>query len=400
MMEPPYYYAMPETSVFMVIVYLLFVAVVTCYMYVMLNMTYIKQNWQKEKCRYGLVIGGEKNVEECSQQLLKQVVDNSTKPFYYTADVMSQFFRELAAQKNVIGNALEYVKSQIVNIVNKILEVISKLFIPIQITLTTLFNIFSKVKAVILSQMYFTLGTMLTMKTAIETMINAIIVVLVALVAVIIVTMLIPFGWGIAVSFLAIFLSISIPLAAFVAIMSGVTKLNIHKMPKKPHMCFDEYTSIHLRSGEIKQISSLIIGDVLKDGSIVTATLTLSAKNTRMYYLNGVFVTGTHLVKHWSTWIPVETHPNSIRIPWYTSPLVYCVNTTSGQLVIGEDVYTDWDEMLTSDFVLCPNNTPVVLRDRMVSIHDCKVGDILLNGNVITGIVNAIEGYHLYVDEL
>ena len=172
MMEPPYYYAIPETSVLMVIVYFLFVSVVTCYMYVMLNMEYIKQNWQKEKCRYGLVIGGEKNVAECSQQVLKQVVDKSTKPLYYTADVLSQFFRELAAQKSVIGNALEYVKSQIVNIVNKILEVISKLFIPVQITLTTVFNIFSKVKAVILAQMYFILGTMLTMKTAIETIIN------------------------------------------------------------------------------------------------------------------------------------------------------------------------------------------------------------------------------------
>ena len=170
-------------------------------------------------------------------------------------------------------------------------------------------------------------------------------------------------------------------------------------MPKKPHMCFDEYTAIPLHTGEIRYISCLKLGDVLADGSIVTATLKLSAQNTRMYYLNGVFVTGTHLVNHLYTWIPVESHPDSVPIPWYTSSLVYCVNTTSGKLSIKQDVYTDWDEMLTSDFVLSPNNTPVVLRDRIASIRDCKVGDILVDGNIITGIVSAVEGYHLYVDE-
>ena len=404
MQQPDYTVITPEMSVFTTILFLLVTVVVITYMYVNLNIEYIKKDWNKQRCGYGIVIGDADNLTYCAQGVLNDVVNTSTKPLYAGTTLVSRFYNVLKAQVEGIGQMLVYIKTQFANIVGKLVNMVYNLFIPIQIMVTTCLTMFAKVKAIMVAQLYFLISSLLTMKSFMSALINAIIVVLVALAALIISMMVIPFGWGIALGFLAIFVSISIPLTAFVAGMSKVVNLNIHKIPSKPHVCFDRYTMIGMRNTHPCPIYKLRVGDVLQDGSIVTSTLEISRQTAKMYYLHNVFVTGTHLVKYKTTWIPVETHPDSLHIPSYNEDIVYCVNTNTGVLEIGSTLFTDWNEMLPDDFVLISPNDKVQLVNRSIPVQECRLGDEMYDHRIITGIAITTHKdrsgiwYHLYYD--
>ena len=403
-LEPSYTVITPEMSVITMGLIIIGCVMVTIYVYVLTNMEYIKKNWDTQRCRYGIVIGDNKNLNDCAQHIVKKVVDNSTKPIYIGANLVTRMYTELKNQVGGLGTMLVYIKNQISSIFGRIIGIVYNLFIPLQVILTTFMNMFSKIRAIMIAQLYFLIASLTTMKSFMAALINAIIIVMMALAALIIAMMIVPFGWGVALAFLAIFVSISIPLGIFVTAMSKVINLNIYKIPKKPNVCFDKYTMLSLKNGTNVPIYLANIGDILQDGSIITSTLILSGKNTQMYYLNGIFVTGTHLVQHNTTWISVENHPNSIYIPEYHSSFVYCINTDTGILKIGETIFTDWNEMLPDDFILFPPKYFIKLKIKPVTIDTCCIGDVLKDGRIITGIAKTIRHdssniwYHLYYD--
>lgn len=397
-----YFVISPELSVILTIIGILSIIVLTVYLYVLLNIAYIKQTWDSQKCGYGIVIGDYNNLVECSQKALKKVVDTTSKPLYDGANMVTGFFKDLIKKGNAIADVFIYIKDQIVNLVNSVLKFIYKLLLPIEIFCITLITLFSKVKAILVSQLYFMVATVITMKSFLEAMINGIIIVLMALAALIILMMIIPFGWGVAALFLAIFVSISIPLGIFVGVMSKAAHLTIFKIPKAPHVCFDKNTRLILQNGESVTINNIKIGNVLLDGSIITATMILDISNAKMFYLNNVLVTGSHLVYYNNTWINVSNHPDSIYIDTYSEPYVYCVNTTTGILQIGLNKFTDWNEMMVDDFIKYPEYSLIELKDNIIPINKCRIGDVLMDSRIITGIVitHNIEEqgywYHLY----
>jgi hypothetical protein len=404
LLEPGYTVFTPEMSVFITILMILATVVAITYLYVTLNIDYIKNDWDRQRCKYGIVIGDTNNLVHCDQGVLKDVVDTTTKPLYQSTTLVSKFYNLLKSQVEGVGQMLVYIKSQFANIIGRLVNMVYNLFIPIQVILTTFFTMFSKLKAILVAQLYFLISSLLTMKSFMAAIINAIIVVLVALAALIIALMIIPFGWGVALSFLAIFVSISIPLGTFAAAMSKVVNLNIHKIPSKPHVCFDKYTLVAMKNNPPCPIYKLKIGDVLQDGSIITSTLELSRQTAKMYYLNNVLVTGTHLVKYKTTWITVENHPDSVYIPTYIEDTVYCVNTNTGLVSIGSTLFTDWNEMLPDDFDFLSPNDIIQLLHGTVQVKQCRLGYELDDHRIITGIAITTHPerkgiwYHLYYD--
>jgi hypothetical protein len=152
-------------------------------------------------------------------------------------------------------------------------------------------------------------------------------------------------------------------------------------------------------------IYKIKIGDILKDGSCVVSTIKLDVGESIMYYLNGILVTGSHLVKYQSTWIPVSFHPLAIMIPNYKRKYIYCLNTSSGIIQIGETIFTDWDEMLDSDFTYNKKNTQIkLINGENIPIKKIKIGEVLITGESVTGIVKTLctskmnnkKYYHLY----
>ena len=115
-------------------------------------------------------------------------------------------------------------------------------------------------------------------------------------------------------------------------------------------LCFDPATNIQLKNGTHKPIGSCQIGDVLKDGTIVEGVLTVSGENEPMFSLDGIRVSGAHLVwyEEGGEYIPVCQHP-SASLSFSTSPLLICLRTSTRIIPLQglrhAWIFSDWEEL-------------------------------------------------------
>jgi hypothetical protein len=150
-----------------------------------------------------------------------------------------------------------------------------------------------------------------------------------------------------------------------------------------------------MEDGIFTPIAEIKVGDILRDGIRVTATLKVTSENAEMFSLgDNVLVSGTHLVEFEGKWIPVSQHPERKSIPNYKKPYLYSLNTTTKRIPIGEFLFADWDDVIVEEL---PKNTitggyiettPIVLqKGDLREIKDIAVGDILEHGEKVIGVV-------------
>jgi hypothetical protein len=388
-----YFRLSPFISIVITIFVILSWIVIVSTIYAYMNLDYILSHWNTEKCKpAGIMIGGQENLNECVKIVLKDVVGKSTLPLTYGSLALTQIFLDLTKSVQQLRVMFDYLRVSLTNITKEIFGRIVALMIPLQSMFLSVKDMFSRLYAVFATSLYMGIATILTMKKVLEMILTFVIVILISLASLIIIMWIFPFSWGIAAAFTAIFVSISIPLVMFASAIGKVTDLGIPKIPSKPHVCFDKYTKIILSDNQIKPIYKIKVGDVLNDGSKVLSKIRLQKNGSTMYYLNGVLVTGTHLVKYQTTWIPVSFHPNSIQLISYNRNTLYCLNTSSGTINISGNIFTDWNEMLDDDFIYIKKNTPIEMKDgRTTTIEDVKLGDVLNSGKEVTGIAKTFD---------
>jgi hypothetical protein len=419
---PPYYRMSPFVSIIVVIVALVgwMIGMTTLYAYDHLD--YVRSHWNTEKCKpTGLLVGGQDNLHECVKPILGEVVGKATAPLSYGALGLTTIFVDLTQALQQLRGMFDYLRVSLTNITREIFGRIVNLMIPLQTMMLTMRDIVARMYAVFATALYMGVATIMTMKKVLEMILTFVIIILISLAALIILMWIFPFSWAMAATFTAIFVSISIPLVMFAAAVGKVTDLGIPKIPSKPHVCFDKYTKFRLArkyEGEdhdeadplVVPIYKLKLGDVLQDGSVVVSKMKLEKGDAEMYYLNGVLVSGTHLVKHKMTWIPVSMHPQAIELPVYRRKTIYCINTSSGRIHLENNEFTDWNEMLDVDFIYIKKHSKVELSNGLlVPIQDVRLGDVLQNGRRVTGCVKTyflkgnlvrpkgkMKYYHLY----
>jgi hypothetical protein len=125
-----------------------------------------------------------------------------------------------------------------------------------------------------------------------------------------------------------------------------------------PGACFAKGTRVHLQGGSFRPIEEVKIGDMLGDGGRVTAVHVFWS-NDRLYSLDGVKVTGDHLVGHVSgKRVYVMNHPDAEQAPDFRTVLrggqyLYCLTTTTRFIPCvgrtGIIAFADWEEIDASD---------------------------------------------------
>jgi hypothetical protein len=195
------------------------------------------------------------------------------------------------------------------------------------------------------------------------------------------------------------------------------------------HACFGKDTELKLKSGEKIKISEIKVGDILHDGSKVTAWLELSIAGEEIYKLNDIVVTGNHrLYDEEKGFIYVKNHTSSYNYNDYNSHVIYCINTDSKKIVIDDIIFTDWDDLDEMTMVDITNNCEHILPNKFtkkdihtyldsgfaentmieleygksVKISEVEVDDILKFGERVVGKIvidssdmNSINQYHL-----
>lgn len=145
--------------------------------------------------------------------------------------------------------------------------------------------------------------------------------------------------------------------------------------------CFDKDTKISMYDGSYKTIDNIKVGERLLYDGVVTTTFKLSAFNIPMYTYNGVIVSGSHYVYIDNKLKKIEDIPQAKKIPNYLHKHIYCINTTSKQISIKNNIFADYDDLTKED---CTNLLTFIkykfMKDKSVKMDTYDIHRYLNSG--------------------
>jgi hypothetical protein len=409
------YYDLYGTSIFLFFIITTIVILAITFSRIIQSKDEIASDWENQRCKpQNIPFAGyiskptdktafeytNENFQYCIQDILLNVTEKSLQPFNFMVDSLTSIFAKIgeAIQKirEILASIRENVKKIAKDIMNRTLNILT----PIQTMLISLTDTFNKTQGILTAGLYTALGSYYTLQALMGAILELIIKMLISLVIMIVGLWLVPFTQPMAATLSAVFLSIAIPLAIIVFVMKKVLHIESSKIPKL--RCFDENTNFKLYNKKKIKIKDLKLGDKLDDESIVISKIKVTSTDLKMYNLNGIIVSESHIIKYKDKWIMVKEHPNAKVLLKYDNPYLYCINTTKKVFELNGILYTDWDEVYDESLIKYNNlnlkqtgfnssSKVKMINGIEKNISDILIGDILFNGNIVYGIVNLID---------
>lgn len=415
-------------SVIVASITMLIFFIILSYFNVMNKIKPIKADWVNQRCNpevmpfAGLINPppGESafdftasNFNFCIQSILSSIMGYFLQPIYYAISLITDLYKELMKSINAIRHAVAYIRIRIKSIVSDIMAKIFNILLPIQVILIKLKDILGKSTGVLTTSLYTVMTFYLSLKSYLGAFLEILTIALIMLAAATIILWILPFTWPAAAAMTALFAAVATPLAVIGITVGNVLNISATRgIPQKP-ACFDKNTKIKLKKG-YTTIENINVGDIIHDGSKVTAKFKMSTYGHTMYKLNKLIISGSHKIfyKHIG-WIQIRDHPGANIMQNYQESYMYCLNTDSKRIRIDEHVLLDWDDIDDLDFVELKNlasnfipisastksihknleggfinKTLIELEDgRVVNISDVKINDHLRFGQRVLGIV-------------
>ena len=373
------YFDLYGNSVIIFIFVTLFVFIVFSYCKVMQTKEDIADDWINQRCKpqnilfAGLITHPEgktafqytnDNFQYCVQSILTNISNYALQPFQFMINSLTQVFQQFANSIQQIREVINRLRNSIKEFTEDVLSRILNIMIPIQKMFISLMDIFQKIQGTMTAGLYTMLGSYYTLQALMGAILELIIKVLMSLVIIIVGLWILPFTWPAAAGMSAVFLAISIPL-------------------------------------------DINVGDKLANGSYVTAKMKVTSENMKIYKLNNIIVSESHLIKYKNNWIRVGEHPTAQQID-YNKDFLYCLNTSNKVIELNGITFSDWDEIDDIKFnklnkennSICnleniheflddgyKESTFVKLYKTTKEISKINVGDILENGSLVYGLV-------------
>jgi hypothetical protein len=437
------YFDLYGNSVLLFFILTIFVFTVHLYCIVMKSAKEIKEDWVNQRCNprvmpfVGFINKPEgmsiaeftaSNFNYCIQDVLISITGYAVQPFTYLTSALTSVLDGIKNSIKVIREFLSNLRNKFSIIAQNMLDRLLNIMIPLQQIFITFKSIVSKTEGILTACLYTSLGTYYTLKSLLGAILQLLVEILIALVIVIAGLWILPFTWPAALTMTSVFLAISIPLAIMVVFMTQVLHIQTDALPHlsqpKVSSCFDKNTLLKMNDGTTKTIEMIKVGDILENNNLVTAKLQLNGKGAQMYNINGVIVSETHTLKHQDKWISVKMYPEKIPIENYNEPYIYCLNTTSKEIIINNKIFIDWDELYDETLVKILNtpisnsvnsekirlkenihkildtgfkkNTLILKDEKLTPIENIKVGDKISKGNgngydIVYGIVHILN---------
>lgn len=405
-------------SVFMTIFILLIFFIIYSYLWITINLQPIKDDWDNQKCKpsvipfAGFIMNPQdksaneftaENFSECVQNVTLKITSVLLEPVYAFINATQTVWIDASEAIDAIRNVMNNVRTSMSDILQEIYGKTLGVMIPIQAMVISVRDFFGKVQGMMVTAMYTGLGVYDTIMTAISASWELMVIILITITAAIAILlslfMTIPAG----LVALGLYVPIAVIMVEFLALMNDTMHMSgLSKLPKIPS-CFDSSTIIQTISGPIN-IENLESGTILSDGSLVTSIIKLDSKNETMYNLNNIIVSGSHKTWYFDKFIYVHEHPYAKKIDNYDKPYIYCFNTSNKIIIIDNHLFLDWDEIsekeldlfmkhnITSNvykYIECgfEENTQIDLVNERKSIKNIQIGDVLINGNTVVGLV-------------
>ena len=409
------YYDLYGSSMFVYFSVTFIVIMVVMYCKAMTNSQEIKDDWNNRRCDPSVIpFAGYINPPEgtsaadftsdnfsyCVQNIISDGSEEALQPLNSITASITDLYMSLADAIDAIRGALAKLRQRFADIVEKIMGKVLNVITPIQVMFIAFSDIMQKTQATLATALYTILGIYYTLQASMGAAIEGIVKILIVMVGVIAALWIMPFTMPAAAISTAIFLTISIPVAIITAIVSKSLHISSSAVPG---LCFDKNTELKMNDGARINISDVKIGDVLENNCIVTGVMQLSRSKETMYELNGVIVSGSHVVKFANNWIKVHEHPYAKFVDEYCEPILYCLNTITKTIAIKGMTFTDWDELYGKSLVTMlktvkgdfnkidggiSHGARIELDDgTFVPIERVGLNMVLKNGPIVIGIV-------------
>lgn len=447
-------------TVFIVLCFVFYIL----YFYFMNSVEIIRSDWDNQKCNPAIMpFAGfinkpddESNIEftaknfaNCINLSLKNIISIIIQPLVFAATIINASVNELIESAHYLRMFVDYFRNAITHLFKAINSAMLNFILAFIQFIITIKDSIAKINGILTASLYTLLGSYLSMKSLFMSIINFVTLILRIITlgmfdlyqvinnlinipiigsALAIIPILIYVLW------FGIFSVIIIPILVFKIMMERVLRMQTIQPPGYPQ-CFAENTPIKLYKNDTcktdldqcKKIKHIDIGDILENGSVVTAIFILSSDGQDIYNLNNVIVSGEHRVLHPTLkWIKIKDHPDSIYVHDFKEPFLYCLNTNKKEFLIGDTVYSDWDDIdsnvlddLNKNCVSAgylPTNfnnsdihtylesglhgdTFIILNNgKTTKLKDIEVNDELLSGDKVRAIIKiASHDVNMYV---
>ncbi len=288
---------------------------------------------------------------------------------------------------------------------------------------------FRRLNAVVVNTLYQGLTMFRGMINTIQFVIKVILIICGILLAIIIILIFVLFP------FIPLILAV---LGAIIATILGIIMVVAgsvdNAVSMKNGFCFAEDSLIRIKRNNkyvLVKVKDIKIGDELSDNyGIITAVIEMNGKEVPLYNINGINVSGSHVVKGVdSIWKLVEDDSRAIKVET-RSDILYCFNTTSHKIpILGNNneimIFRDWEELEDNDdeghllwnymilnilnkskeydiwkngvksdteIGLMSENTQIRIKNGYKDIKSIKIGDKVLNSrneeSKVLGVIN------------
>jgi hypothetical protein len=414
----------------------------------------IKADWPNKKCNPLLMPfagfinkpEGKSNFEFTSENfsacvfgILQSISEMAVSPFKMILNMIIKAVAELQEALNALRSLYDYLRNYITNIFEFIYAAITNIVVQFMYIIIKIKDTMAKAAGVLINALFLLFGSFMALESLFLSIIDFITLILIIIVCIIVIWIYIavvhhamlpiPIVGAAAAPVMTAFtitsiigvcimIAILIPIVIFQVFMLRVLKLSSPPPPKVPG-CFAGETIIPLFQGGAKKIQNIVIGDQLQTGGVVTATIQFAAAGQHIYTLHDVVVTSEHRVFHPELkWIKVKDHPASVYCPAFNQDYVYCLNTTDKVFLIGETLFSDWDDVdagvidhlqqncvphgfLSDGFTYADihtyldsgfqSATEITLQNGLcLPICDIKVNDVLEEGATVLGVIKIV----------
>ena len=382
------YYDMYGSTIMVFLLITIFVAFMYGYFQIMRVREEVANDWQNQRCnpKYipfaGYITHPDgttafdytaENFQYCIQDVENGVTGQAVQPLNYLVSGVTDML-------NIIGTAVQKTR-EFINILRKnirkfaedVLHKILNVMIPLQSLLISLKDMLDKTQGIMTAGLYTFLAAYDTLKALMGSMVELTVTFLMVMIIIIVGLWSVPFSIPLAASTSAIYVVFALLLSILVIFLTQVMGITSSSIPKL--RCFDKDTLIKMADDTYKKIIDINVGDRLANNTLTTAKMKVDASGLRMFVLNDtVTVSESHIVLYQGQWIPVRDHPLAEELLKYSEPFLYCLNTGTKELIIGDIVFTDWDEIYDTSLTKVINAIPqnIFIKDensKKANIH-------------------------------
>lgn len=173
-----------------------------------------------------------------------------------------------------------------------------------------------------------------------------------------------------------VFLRVSAVMLSMMNIMntgiaSGKSVINGPIGKTMSFLCFAPETRVLLEGGQLKEMSGVSVGDVLKGGHTVTGTYVLVGNDSQLFCLGDTLVTGSHRL---ASGLRVDECPDAV-LTLSKRPLLYCLDTDTGILPLANGM-----EFLDFEFDSPQNPFKAVRPEEMATLNVLGIAGLRRTG--------------------